>query len=248
MKISCAASSNMSDRFRFVSGQTVGQADSLHCAGSVWSDSHRVARRTWQEALEPTMPVASPGRPAMYASQSLNSSVSQKRHAVDRNSMHLGRPIDLNSPDISRDRQTGEPVTKRAFHIDVVLEGTRKDHVGQGMFTPAVREFLPLLIHLISQATRELLAQLGKPLSYSTFISEATAGTAAAKGCSSSAPGTPSKAMQAGKQDPIKLGKVFNELKETEQGYLRRISYLKTVSFSICWSVKGTSVDDSSCC
>lgn len=144
--------------------------------------------------------------------------------------MHLGRPIDLNSSTSSRNRQTGEPVTKRAFHIDVVLDGTRKDNVGEGMFTSADRELLLLLTLMISQATRELLAQLGKPLSYSTFISEATAGTAASKGCSSSAPGTPSKAMKAGKHDPIKLGKVVNELKETEQGYLKRISYLKTVS------------------
>jgi hypothetical protein len=63
-------------------------------------------------------------------------------------------------------------------------------------------------------------------LSYSSFISEATA-TNPPK-LSGSAPGTPTK--KAGKQDPIKLGKIINELQETEQGYLRRISYLKSVS------------------
>ncbi|GHJ88511.1 hypothetical protein NliqN6_4913 [Naganishia liquefaciens] len=144
----------------------------------------------------------------MYASQSLNSAVSQESRSRKRNSMHLGKPIDLNSSTSSRDRQTGEPITKRAFHIDVVLEGTGKDNVGH--------------------ATRELLGHLGKPLSYSSFISEATTGPTALKAGTSSAPGTPSKTDKAGKQDPIRLGKVVNELKETEQGYLRRISYLKT--------------------
>jgi hypothetical protein len=86
-----------------------------------------------------------------------------------------------------------------------------------------------MLIVILSAATRELLAQLGKPLSYTTFISEATA-TTTSKGPTSSAPGTPTKALKAAKQDPIKLGKIVNELQETEQGYLRRISYLKTVS------------------
>ena len=74
------------------------------------------------------------------------------------------------------------------------------------------------------------MGHLGKPLSYSSFISEATTGPTALKAGTSSAPGTPSKTDKAGKQDPIRLGKVVNELKETEQGYLRRISYLKTVS------------------
>jgi hypothetical protein len=68
----------------------------------------------------------------MYASHSLGSSVAQRSSAADRNSLLLGKPIDLNSSTSSRDRQTGEPVTKRAFHIDVVLEGDRKDRVGEG--------------------------------------------------------------------------------------------------------------------
>jgi hypothetical protein len=71
--------------------------------------------------------------------------------------------------------------------------------------------------------------------SYTTFISEATASTTS-KGPTSSAPGTPTKALKAGKQDPIKLGKIVNELQETEQGYLRRISYLKTVSQILRWT------------
>jgi hypothetical protein len=65
-------------------------------------------------------------------------------------------------------------------------------------------------------------------LSYSSFISETTAPNPSK--LSGSAPGTPTKALKAGKQDPIKLGKIINELQETEQGYLRRISYLKSVS------------------
>jgi hypothetical protein len=68
----------------------------------------------------------------MYASHSLGSSVAQRSSAADRNSLLLGKPIDLNSSTSSRDRQTGEPITKRAFHIDVVLEGNRSDRVGEG--------------------------------------------------------------------------------------------------------------------
>lgn len=79
------------------------------------------------------MTVSSPGRPAvMHASHSLGPSVAHRSSAADRNSLLLGKPIDLNSSTSSRDSRTGKPVTKRAFHIDVVLEGNRSDRVGEG--------------------------------------------------------------------------------------------------------------------
>ncbi|KAJ9106135.1 hypothetical protein QFC21_001277 [Naganishia friedmannii] len=153
------------------------------------------------------MQASSPARPSMYASHSLGSSASRRANPTAIENINLGKPIDLNSSTSSRDCLTGEAVTKRAFHIDVVLEGTRKDPLGE--------------------ATQILLAQLGKPLSYSSFISQATA-SSSSTGQPRSAPGTPSKVAKAGKQNPIKLGKIIQELQETEQGYLRRISYLKS--------------------
>lgn len=79
-----------------------------------------------------SMQASSPARPSMYASHSLGSSTSRRANATAPANVYLGKPIDLNSSTSSRDCVTGEAVTKRAFHIDVVLEGTRKDPVGEG--------------------------------------------------------------------------------------------------------------------